>query len=281
MMMMVKAKTFFQFFIGIVLDIVAFSFLIFQIVSEINLESAAQKPVSTAVISLKEEKDPGFQLVLDILENIDEGKIQEALGQCRQLADEKTVPPKITEYFTDFYEFYGITKNPKLQKNSHVSTETFIKKTHYLQEYFQKTKYKDSWITFAEIVPYYFIRNYNSQISKNQKGQAELYRLYIDTLIEQYQYVSAKGGDVICLYFNARYYQMNFKNRLDIKPFIEEIEHFQEIYPNQLGETGSLREQKDYLKTVKEYLTTKLDSLMFIDPSSIFRGLDSFPKYNF
>lgn len=266
---------FFQFFFGIILDLAAMSFLVFQVVSEVTLESVSQKPVSTAAISLKEEKDPSFQLVLDIFDNIESGKIQESLGQIQQLSKNKKVPKKILEYFTDFYEFYGIAQNPKIQKNSEINIDTFLKKAHYLQDYFEKTKYKDSWLGFAEIIPYYYARNFYAKQEKKQADYCAFYKSYVETICEQYQFVSSKGADLICLYLSAKYY--TYHTKLELKSYVAEIEHFQEIFPNQLGDNGSLTAQAQYLKIIKKYALTKIDSVVYFDSS--FTWLDKFPAY--
>jgi len=272
---MTKSKLF-QYILGILLDVAALSFLIYQLSSEIILENAASKSASTETIQLKEVKDPNLQQVLDIFDNIEKGKTAEALDGCFNLAKQGSVPLKIIEYFADFYEFYYVTQNPETQKNCEVTTETFIKNAHYLKDYFNGTKYQDTWIGFAEIIPHYFIKNYDSK-DKNQKAKYELYKTYVNTICEQNQFVSAKGADVICLYVNARYYNTKVRFVYELKTLVGEVEHFQEIYPNQLGENGTLRTQRDYLKAVKDYTITQINAPLRIKP----QWNKDFPTYTF
>ena len=113
-----KSKKIFQYLVGIFLDLAALGFLIFQLTTEIIFENNASKVTSTSNIALKDVKDPNLQKVLDIFDNIEKGKSAEALDGCFYLAKEGSVPPKIIEYFADFYEFYYVTQNPETQKTA-------------------------------------------------------------------------------------------------------------------------------------------------------------------
>ncbi len=184
----------------------------------------------------------GNDIVSQILHDINSSREKEALEKINMLKEDELIQKDIKNYFINFEEFIKGT-------NLIINTNTFIKNSKVLEEYFSKDS-KEQILSKASVVPYYLIKKYNAQ-NKNQKDEISVYKDYIDKFVEgRRDSLNKEGANVICLYVYSRYDE-NKNNFVDLK---NEIARFLKVYKNSLGDNGYLPIQRNYLKSSQEKL---------------------------
>ncbi len=182
----------------------------------------------------------GNDIVTQILHDINSSRIKETLEKINILKEDGLIQKDIKDYFINFEEFIKGT-------NLTINTDTFIKNSKVLEEYFSKDS-KEQILSKASIVPYYLIKKYNAR-NKNQKDEMSVYKDYIDKFVEGHRdSLNKEGANVICLYVYSRY-DGNKDNFVDLK---NEIARFLKVYQNSLGDNGYLTIQRKYLKSFQE-----------------------------
>lgn len=171
----------------------------------------------------------------------------------RDILNDTSIPEGIKKYFSDFEEFYKYAIAKEKNYSTTLTTETFIKNSAVLGMYFDNDSKEDK-LKKASIIPYYFIKNYNSQ-NKKQKNEKALYKAYIDTFVTGRPSLDISGANVLCLYIYSCY--DSAKKETDFVNLKEEIEIFLKDYNTELGENGDLRIQRNYITGAQEILRKK------------------------
>lgn len=234
---------------------------------EISAEISASKPMLSFTANVS---DP----VVEILTNIDNNRMTEAIGQIAVLKTDPSVPRNLYNYFFEFGGYYWNKRNLKNKNEQAVSSyETvdalyFVKNSLYLVNYLQEKNFTamESY-RCAEIIPFYCIKYYE----QFEKGNAVLYSTYISYLCEPVQHLSEYGASLCCMNI-FEMYRSGKKNNLAFLQITEQISRYKEKYERELGQNAIFTQQSLYLETVRNFCNRKRKNFMGIT-------WDSFPKY--
>jgi len=196
-----------------------------------------------------ERKDP----VKVVLEDIYSSRMNNVFDDINKIEENDSIPDGIKIYFRDFKEYYKFAVGKEKGAATTISTMTFINNSSILEAYFKNSSKQEN-LSKSTIVPYYFIKNFNSLNSK-QKEEKAVYKAYIDHFVTGNTSLNPQAANVICLYVYACYESASKPK--DFENLKSEIEKFIAEYKVNLGENGDMNIQRNYLETSQEILRKK------------------------
>lgn len=242
-------KSTFSYIFNLFFSILLFAVTVFAGILLVENASRVQKVNSSPSIKIK-----NTNTVEKILSAIRDEKVDLAFEEFNQFILENQnieSDSKILEYFQTFKD-----EVQKMNvKNVSVNTLYFINNSYAVENYLQDLGYnRFSAERFSQIVPYYFIKNYN----QNKKSQGDVYHQYIRHY-SQNDSISESTADVICLYFQTLYKENSWTGLQGddfIKSQIIEIQKYQQKFKRELSpDGGEYSKQASYLKNLYSFLS--------------------------